>query len=114
MFPDAAVLLFLVCDLGQPDDGLDGFDLTEEGPHALERMVTPVVQEASRDRRHTPGGGIRVSPVGNMGPDLVYDRSRIVLLLVGGQPVIAMQIETRLALVGIPAFALAGAGDRRN
>ena len=40
--------------LGQPDRRLDGFDLTEEGAHAAELVMPPVLQQACCFRRDLP------------------------------------------------------------
>jgi hypothetical protein len=60
-------------DLGEPDGGLDGFDLAEEGPCLAEAMVAPVLQQARRLGRDAPGVLIGQPP-----PviDLLGDRSK--------------------------------------
>ena len=49
-----AALADLRCHLREPDGGLRRFDLTEEGLDALELVVTPVLEQASRLGRHLP------------------------------------------------------------
>src|SRR5712671_2528379 len=69
-------------DLGQPDDGLDGFDLAEEGTNAFEIVVPPMRQQAHGRGRDAPIGRIRqVAPGRNLRTDFVDDRGWVVFLL---------------------------------
>jgi hypothetical protein len=51
-------VLGLRCHLGQPDRGFGGFDLAEEGAHAAELVVPPVLQQARRFGRDLPLAGL--------------------------------------------------------
>jgi hypothetical protein len=70
--------------LGQPDGGLDRLNLAEEGADALERVVSPMLEQPCRLRRHLPLARIwQVAPVGDVLADFIDDRGRVVLLLGG-------------------------------
>jgi hypothetical protein len=51
-------------NLGQPDCGLDGLDLTEEGAQALEFMMPSVVKQPGGFGRDLPLGRVRQFPPG--------------------------------------------------
>ena len=67
--------------LGEPDGGLDRFDLAEEGPQAAEAMVPPVLQQAGRFRGHPPSTGVVESAPGIHSPAHLVDDGRQVVLL---------------------------------
>jgi hypothetical protein len=99
-------------DLGQPDRCLDGFDLAEEGPEAAERVMAPVLQQPGGLRRHVP-----LARVGQLAPDihalpqLIDDRRRVVLLLLGREPFALVEDNVALGRGPLPLFRL---GDRRD
>src|SRR5690606_17086249 len=49
-----------------------------------------------------------------MGANLIDDRCRVVLLLLGRKPVVGVQVEASLILAAGLALPLAGLGDGRN
>ena len=49
-------------DLGEPDQGLDRFQLAEEGPDVAEGVMAPVAQQPSCFRGHPPSGFGLVAP----------------------------------------------------
>ena len=62
-------------DLGQPDRGLDRFDLAEERADAAELVMPPVLEQSRRLRRHLPLAGRQVAPRVDLAADLVDDRT---------------------------------------
>ena len=92
-------------DLGQPDRGLDGFDLAEERPDAAELVVTPVLEETRGFGRHLPVVGIRQTPpLVDVMAEFVDDGGRVVLLVLGR---FACQNQ---APAGSPFLPLSGLG----
>ena len=72
------------CDFGEPDGGLDGLDLAEEGPDPGEFVSAPVLEQACRLRRHLPLSGIRDrSPLVHASPKAVDELHELVLLALG-------------------------------
>ena len=95
----------------QPDRRLDGLDLTEERPGTLERVVSPMVQEARGFRGDSPATRVwQSAPLVYMTSELVDDRCRIVLLLLGREPLAFVEDELRLLYVA----ALLRLRDRRD
>ena len=98
-------------DLGQPDGGLDRLDLAEERTDAAELVMPPVLEEARRLRRHLPlvriGQG---TPRVHVAADLVDDRGRVVLLLLGRKPLAFVEYESLLCR----GLALLRLRDRRD
>ena len=62
-------------DFGEPDRRFDRLDLTEERPDAAELVVSPVLEESRRLRRHLPLAGRQVAPGVDLAADLVDDRT---------------------------------------
>ncbi len=107
----SAALAQLGRDLGQPDGGLDRLDLAEERPDAVKRMVPPVLEQARRFRRDQPVVGIgQLAPAFDVGADLVDDRGRVVLLLLGRKIVAGVEHHLGLRL----AAPLLRLRDRRD
>ena len=74
-------------DFGKPDSGFRGFHLKEERADATELVVTPVLEQARRFRRHLPLAGTgQCPPLIHALPNLVDNRRGIVLLGLGRKP----------------------------
>ena len=99
-------------DLGQPDRRLDRLDLAEERADAAELVVPPVLEQPGGFRRHLPLVGIGQGPPRvHMSPDLVDDRGRVVLLLLGRE---ALPFVEDKALSAPQLLALLRLRDRRD
>ena len=97
-------------DLGQPDRRLDRLDLAEERPHAAELVVPPVLQQPGCLRGDLPLAGVRqLPPCVHVAADLVDDRGRIVLLLLGREALALVEHEVRLC-GGLCASSALGIG----
>jgi hypothetical protein len=84
--PDAVVAALATSDFRQPDRGLDGFDLAEEGSDALPFLAAPVGQEALGRWGDAPVRRIRDRPPRfDVASDLVNEIADVVFLGVGGQ-----------------------------
>src|SRR5262249_16890910 len=97
-------------DFGQPDRGFRGLDLTEERTYPAEFMMAPMLEETGSLRRYLPLGWAQRAPRVDMTADLVDDRGRIVLLLLGRKALAFVENKSRLRR----GFALLRLGDRRN
>ena len=98
--------------LGQPDDGFRSLHLAEEWAVTTELVVPPVLQQPRRLRRHVPLVRIREAPPQvNPLSELVNDRGRVILLLLGGEALVCLEGQVPLALAS-PAFLWLG--DRRD
>lgn len=70
------------CDLGQPNDGLNGFNLAKKGPNAVEAMVPPVLEETGSFWGYSPLIWIgQSSPLIHLLPNPINNGSVVVLLL---------------------------------
>ena len=59
-------------DLGQPDERLGRFDLTEEGPEFAEAVMPPALEQAGGLRGHSPSARLRLrAPVIDLAADAV-------------------------------------------
>ena len=85
-------------DLGQPNGGFHGFDLTKERPNIAELVMTPVLEETLGIGRDLPIVGVReAAPLVHVMAELVDDgRSRVVLLLLGREPLAFVENQFRL------------------
>ncbi len=100
-------------DLAEPDDGLDRLHLAEERADALERVAAPVLQQPRRLRRDQPLLRIaQAAPAVHVLADLVDDRGGVVLLLLGGEAVAAVQDQPALVRAPPPFLRLRHRGDQ--
>ena len=98
-------------DLDQPDRRLHRLDLAEEGADIVESMVTPVLQQARRLRRHPPLTRIRQCPPAIDGIADAVDGLRQLVLLAFSRDSVCFLVEVQRLL---SAFALLRLGDRRD
>jgi hypothetical protein len=84
-------------DLGKPNHGFYRLHLAEKGSKAAEHVMAPVLKQTSRLRGDLTLIGIRqVTPRVHMTAHVIYDRSRIVLLLLYRKPLAFIKNEGRL------------------
>ena len=70
-------------NFGEPDSSLHRFDLTEEGPSATKAVVSPVLKQARRFRRHLPLARVRqFAPAVNLLANPVDSLHQFVLLII--------------------------------
>ena len=94
-------------NLGQPDRGLDGFDLAEERFDGRELMLAPVFEEALGDGGDAPVGGVlQAAPSGDIAADLIDDRQGVLLA------VLFLLIEEVVLFSALTL--LSGGGHRRD
>ena len=99
-------------DLHQPDGCLDCLDLAKKWTHTAERVMPPMVKKPLRLGRHLPLAGVRKTPPNvHMGPHLVDNRGRIILLGGRGNPL--PLIKNHLFLIR-RTLALFRFGNRRD
>ena len=97
-------------DLGQPDDGLDRLDLTEEGPKIPEPVMPPVPEQARGLRGHPPSARVRPPAPGvDLAAHPVDDLGVAFVLLLPGREILAL-VEDQPFLLG-SASALPRLGD---
>jgi len=95
----ASGLTGLRCHFRKPDSNFDGFDLTKERPETIELVMAPVLKKADGFRRNMPVIGIlQLTPLVYMKSQIIDDRSGIVLLFRGGEPLAF--IEDNFTLLG--------------
>ena len=97
----------------QPDDGLHRLDLAEEGPHVVELVMPPVLEEPGRFWRHAPI--VRVgdaSPIVHMATKFV-DLGGCFVLLSGGREPLAF-VKDQIHLDPCRSFAFLRFRDRRD
>ena len=100
-------------DFGEPDGGLRGFELAEEGADAAEVVVPPVPEQAGRLRGHLPLGRVRqLAPAVDLLADPVDDGGQVVLLAIGPELLRPFVEHHRRLLPGSLAFP--GLRDRRD
>ena len=105
-------LLRLRRDLGQPDRRFHRFDLAEERADAAELVMPPMLEQPGRLRRDLPLAGIgQGAPRVHVAAHLVDDRGRVVLLLLGREPLAF--VEDDFLLRG-DLLALLRLRDRRD
>jgi hypothetical protein len=93
------------CDFGKPKGSLDRLDLAEEGAYVAESVVTPVAEQLLGLRGYAPLRRVRQSPpLADLPAHTVDDRSVVVLLLLGREPLSFVVCQT--ALVWIPSSLL--------
>lgn len=87
VLPQVGISLLGAGDFGQPDNGLNRLDLTEERAQTLDLCAPPVVQQARSCRCDAPIpiAGQR-TPSGNVRADFVDDGLGVVFLIGVGQP----------------------------
>ena len=101
-------------NLGQPDDRLDGFDLTEEGPDIAETVMPPMLQELGGLRRDAPLARVRQPSPGINAATKVVDDVRQIILLTFRLDLSGSLVEHDLAL-GLLVFSRLGDGrDERD
>lgn len=99
-------------NFGQPDCGLDSFDLAEERPDAVELVMSPVLEQPGGLRGDAPVVGVlELSPSIDLFADGINDRDLVVLLFLGGEPFAFVEDEG--LLIRTP-FAFLGLGNRRD
>ena len=102
------------CYFRKPDGRLGSFDLTEEWAKAAELVMSPMLQQPGRLRRHVPVIWIReCSPLFDMLSNLIDDRRRVVLLLFGRESFAFIEDEF-FVFVGLLFLTFFGLWDRRN
>ncbi len=69
--------------LGQPDGGLNRFDLAEEWPNAAVVVMTPVLEKTSSFRCNSPLGQRELTPPINLLAHSIDDGSMDILLILG-------------------------------
>ena len=100
------------CDLGQPDSGLNGLDLTEKRPDAVEWVMAPVLEQPGGFRGDAPVIGVRQSsPLAHLLADSVDYGGVVILLGFSGKPFAFVKQQLRLFS---RSLAFLGFGDRRN
>jgi hypothetical protein len=99
-------------DLGQPDGGLNGFNLTKERPDAGEIVMPPMLEKACGFGGDLPVVWVRPAPpLVYMMAKFVDGRGLIVLLSFSGEPL--SFVENNLLLIRL-SLALPRLGNRRN
>ena len=96
---------------GEPDRGFDRFDLAEEGTDAAELMVSPVLEQSSRLRRHLPLAGRQMAPGIDLAADLVDDGRQVVGLLLRRQAASLVEDQFLLLRASPPLLRLGDGGD---
>ena len=112
VFKDAFAVFGLGRHLGEPDRGFHRFYLTEEGTDFVERVMPPMLEQASRLRRDLPLPRIgQGAPRVHVTTHLVDDGRRVVLLFLRRQPLAVVENKGLLRALG-SAVALLGFWDR--
>src|SRR5687767_11155771 len=92
--------------LSQPDRRLHCLDLAEERPNPAERMIAPMLEQSGGLWGNSPLAGIgERAPLVNAAPELINERGRVVLLLLGGKSRViqeqALLLGSDLLLLGL-------------
>ena len=99
--------------LGEPDDGLDRLDLTEERPDVAESVMPPVLEQSLRLGGDPPPVRVRLpAPFVNLATDAVDDFGVLCVLLLAGREALAF-VEDQPLLFGLAATLLR-LGDGRD
>ena len=82
-------------DFRQPDDGLHRLDLTKERPNSGEIIMSPVLQQSSRRRRHPPRIRVfKLPPSIHVLPQFIDNGRGIVLLILVDSPMPSSKITS--------------------
>ena len=90
--------------LGEPDRRFDRLDLAEEGAHAGEYVMPPVLEKASSLGGHAPLIRGQGSPCVHIAAHLVDDRGLVILLFLRGKTLSLVEDHFLLRGIALPFF----------